>query len=68
MSDRFTLSPADRRSPVWLAIEAHLTERLATLRGRNDGDMTPEKTAHLRGQITEVKALLTLAQDRPKVE
>lgn len=68
MSERFTLTQADRSSPLWRALEAHLTDRLATLRTRNDADAPPDKTAHLRGQIAEVKALLDLARDRPKVD
>lgn len=68
MSDRLTLTPADRRNPLWLALEAHLVDRLATLRSKNDADASPERTAHMRGQIAEVKTLLALASDRPKVE
>ena len=64
---RFTLAAGDRINPLWRAIEAHLTDRLATLREQNDSDKSPDKTAHLRGQIAEVKLLLALAEDRPKV-
>ena len=67
MSDRLILTPADRRSPLWLLLEAHYTERLATLRAQNDADKPADKTATLRGQIAEVKALLDLAKDRPSV-
>lgn len=68
MTARFAITPAERRNPLWLALEAHLTDRLATLRSRNDADMAADKTAHLRGQIAEVKALLALATDRPQVD
>ena len=52
MSD-FKLTPADRMSPLWRALHEHLTNRLAT----------PEKTARLRGQIAEVKALLAMNEE-----
>jgi len=68
MSDRFTLTPADRRNPLWLALAGHLTERLATLRAMNDADRPADKTSHLRGQIAEVKALLALGEERRTVD
>lgn len=62
------LTKQDRDSAVWLKLVLHLNARLATLRVKNDADMTPEKTARLRGRIEEVKALLTLGSDKPVVE
>jgi hypothetical protein len=59
----FKLTPADRMSPLWRALHEHLTNRLATLRAQNDADATPEKTARLRGQIAEVKALLAMNEE-----
>lgn len=62
------LSPAEKRSPLWLAIVEHLTERLATARAENDTSKTVEKTEHLRGRIFELKALIALGEDRPIVD
>jgi hypothetical protein len=58
------LSPAEKRSPLWLAIVAHLTERLATARLDNDSSKPVEKTEHLRGRIFELKALIALGEER----
>lgn len=60
-----TLTPADRNSPVWRAIEQHYTDRLATLRAKNDAKQDAEATAYLRGQIAECKLILSLADDKP---
>lgn len=58
------LSPADKRSPLWRAIEDHLTQRLADCRAQNDSSQPVEKTEHLRGRIAELKGLLALAAER----
>lgn len=63
----FRLTAADKVSPLWRALSDHYTERLASLRAQNDTSKTPEQTEKLRGQIFEVKALLSLADDRPIV-
>jgi hypothetical protein len=60
----------DPNGPTWLAIQAYLAKRLATLREKNDRHLPEPETAKLRGQIEEVKALLRLpaVQDDPVVE
>ena len=60
-----TLSDAEKRSPLWHALAEHYTARLASLRAQNDADKSPDQTAKLRGQILEVKAFLSLA-DEPR--
>jgi len=47
-------------SNEWITIKEHLEARLANLREKNDRAMSAEKTACLRGQIAEIKALLKL--------
>lgn len=47
----------------WREVEARLKERLQTLRERNDGNLSLEETARLRGQIAEIKDLLKLPED-----
>lgn len=60
------LTQADRDSATWQKLSRHLNERIETLRRKNDNDATPEKTASLRGQIMEAKALLALGDDKPE--
>lgn len=64
----FELTPADKRSPLWLDLVEHLNQRLAMARIENDTSKPVEKTEHLRGRIFELKALLALAEDRPTVD
>ena len=61
------LTPADKASPLWRALEAHYTERLQSLRAQNDASLPLERTERIRGQIFECKAFLGLAEDRPPV-
>lgn len=64
----FKVPTLQRATPLWAALEAHYTERLATLRAQNDAPgMSPERTEFIRGQIAECKAFLQLAQDPPSV-
>ena len=54
------LSEGERMSALWRKLEQHLTDRLATLRARNDGNLPPDETAKVRGQIAEVKSFLDI--------
>lgn len=54
----------DFRTQVWSRLTKHLQDRLQELRESNDvASLTPEKTALIRGQISEVKKLLALSVD-----
>ena len=64
----FRPTPADLSSPLWRALSAHYTERLATLRAKNDATQPVEQTERLRGQIFEIKALLGLADERVPIK
>lgn len=66
MSD-FRLTDSDKATPLWIALRAHLEQRLEQHRSRNDTDLNPEQTAKLRGQIMELRALLALESPRPRV-
>lgn len=55
----FILTDGERHHPLWLKLEAHLQARTAILRAKNDGPLDALQTATIRGQITEVKALLS---------
>lgn len=52
------LTEHDLHSELWQKMLPYLAARLALLRRKNDAQLTPEQTAALRGQITEVKNLL----------
>ena len=61
------LTESERRSSAWTCIEAKLKERLASLRIRNDGPLDSTETADLRGAIKEVKALIALGAEPPRL-
>lgn len=55
------LNEVDLETALWKKIETHLKDRLQVYRAKNDGNLTLEETAKLRGRIQEVKSLLDLA-------
>ena len=63
-----TLTDGERHHPLWFKIAAHYKERLEILRAKNDGGLTPDETATIRGQIKEVKGILSLGQDLPVLD
>lgn len=68
MSDHkkpFILSRDERDSKLWARLMSHWADRLASLRARNDGDCNEAETARIRGQIAELKLILTLNNDPP---
>lgn len=54
------MTPQDLQSPVWRRFTQLLQVRLQELREVNDAMASPDKTALTRGQISEVKRLLSL--------
>lgn len=57
---RFALTEAERLSPAWIHLRTHLAEKLQELRAKNDLDADSVKTAHVRGQIHQIKQILEL--------
>lgn len=57
------LNDVERQSAVFQKLTKHYEERLASLRRKNDNDLTPEQTAKLRGRIFECDAFLRLAKE-----
>lgn len=55
----FILTDGERSHPLWRKLEEHLQARMLILRAKNDGPLDALQTATIRGQITEVKALLS---------
>lgn len=62
------LSAAEVNSTAWDKIKQHYTARLAMLRMQNDNDLSHEDTQFLRGRIREVKVILKLDEEMPKIE
>lgn len=54
------LHRSDFHTPTWAKLRQHYEARLATLRRKNDSDLEPRETAHIRGQIAECKYFLAL--------
>ena len=64
--DPFALTAHDKAQGLWLRLEAHFNEMLATARLRNDNEtLTEQQTAALRGRIKCLKSLIALGDDRP---
>lgn len=59
------LNAVEKQSALWRKLEQHLTERLATMRQKNDGNLDPLETAKVRGRITELKDLIALGEPSP---
>lgn len=53
---------SDFASSTWKRTEAELRARLQSLRETNDGPHDSIRTAEIRGSISEVKRLLSLAK------
>ena len=64
VKDRFFLTDGDRLNPAWVKLLDHLKERLAAARSKNDHAQSEIETATLRGQIKELKYLISLSEDR----
>lgn len=65
--ESFILTPAEVNTPVWNKLERHLRRRLEAARERNDGELTPEQTALVRGEIKALKGLLALGRPLPPI-
>lgn len=60
------LNQNDFASVTWQRLRLHLETRLHVLRLRNDANLNAEETAHIRGQVSALKALLALEKDPAK--
>lgn len=60
------INHTDKASPLWRALVDHYIARLATLRELNDTSKSHDETMKLRGQIAEIKAFLSLADEPPQ--
>jgi|688.fasta_scaffold00571_18 hypothetical protein len=61
------ITEAQSTNPLWQALRAHYTTRLAQLRMDNDNTALSEKeTAVLRGRIAECRAILDMDSPEPE--
>ncbi len=61
------INDAQALNPMWQALRAHYTARLAQLRIENDNPALSEKeTTVLRGRIAECRALLDMDSPEPE--
>lgn len=56
----------DFSSVTWAKLRLYLETRLEILRKRNDANLPPDDTAHIRGQIAALKNVLALEEDPAK--
>jgi len=61
----FELSEHDKSQGLWVRLKAHLEDRLAAARVRNDASLPEHETATIRGEIKALKRLLALGDSRP---
>ena len=62
------LSTLEKQSAAWLRLDAYMNEQLKSLRLQNDGELSAEATARLRGRIAQLKTILALGEDREPVQ
>lgn len=61
----FQLTEHDKAQGLWVRLKAHLEDRLADARKRNDTLLAEYETAMLRGEIRCLKRIIALGDDRP---
>jgi hypothetical protein len=59
------LTQQDINGQVWKKIQDHLNARLLTMRAKNDGNLTADETAKVRGRIAEIKNMIELGNLAP---
>lgn len=64
----FTLSDGERHHPLWVRLSAHLTQKVNNLRAQNDGPLSQDQTATMRGQINALKAIIALGDEPPRLD
>lgn len=57
----------ESQTAVWQKVAKELTERLEILRAKNDNNLEPLETARLRGQIAQVREILSWSNPAPAI-
>jgi hypothetical protein len=52
------LTPAEKESAIWMKLSEEIEKRIEVYRTKNEGDLTAEQTAKLRGQIAFAREIL----------
>jgi hypothetical protein len=68
LDNSFALTDGERHHPLWIRLSAHLSEKLTHLRARNDGPLTEQETATLRGEINCLKRVIALGAEPPRLD
>lgn len=58
----FKLTATELHSQLWMRLQPYLEARLSVHRIKNDGNLSPDETAKLRGRIGEINHLLALGK------
>ena len=53
---------------MWGRIRVEIENRIQQLRRENDQDLTETRTAHIRGKVAALTALLAIDRDPPVTE
>lgn len=56
------LTELEKQSSAWIKLTKYANDRLDACRQQNDGDLSPEQTARLRGRIAALKEILALTE------
>lgn len=64
----FGLTNGERFHPLWIKLSGYFNGRLTNLRAQNDGPLSEQDTATLRGQIKLLKAIIALGKDEPPID
>jgi len=62
------LTDSERVTSAWKTIKEYAEQRIERLREKNDRPLDEVKTAHLRGQIEELRNLAALDKPAPQTE
>jgi hypothetical protein len=62
------LTSQDLASPTWVKLKKHMEAQLEKLRRKNENDLDPVVTAHVRGQIKAARDFLALGKPNPGTE
>ncbi len=64
-TDKVIITESDKQNPLWRKLQDYWAQRLDVLRKKNDCDRDEKATATLRGQIAEVKSMMSLDNPPP---
>ena len=66
-SSDIVFTPGDTLNPLWVKLEQYVNVKIEELHKRNEGGLGEVETAHIRGQIAALRALLGRPKSPPRV-